>query len=80
MKKIATIAVVAAGTLGFAGSAFAMGCNYGHKTSMVRAEADMTPVPEKTEIVAETPVTDTKIVGEAESALAGTEADVPATE
>lgn len=55
MKKIATIALVAAGTFGFAGASLAEGCNWGAKASMYTAEADMTPIPEEAATVAEAP-------------------------
>jgi hypothetical protein len=59
MKKIATIALVAAGTFGFAGASLAEGCNWGAKSSQYQAEADMTPVPEKATVMAESPDTAT---------------------
>lgn len=48
MKKLATLTLVTVGTLGFAGAAFAEGCNWGHKASLITAEANSTPVPAET--------------------------------
>ncbi|MEM8878552.1 MAG: hypothetical protein AAGD23_11880 [Pseudomonadota bacterium] len=63
MKKIATIALVAAGTFGFAGVSMAEGCNWGAKSSHYTAEADMTPIPEKAVAVAEAPdATDSDVI------------------